>query len=68
MEKYWSNQTKAIEHFEKVISPYFVKLKVEKGYPKEQMSLVIMDTFKRQDNDKMKNFCAKNSCKFVIIP
>ena len=32
------------------------------------MSLVIMDTFKGQDNDEMRNFCAKNPCEIVIIP
>ena len=32
------------------------------------MSLVITDTFKGQDNDEMRNFCAKNPCEIVIIP
>ena len=32
------------------------------------MSLLIMDTFKGQDNDEMRKFCAKNSCEIVIIP
>ena len=32
------------------------------------MSLVMMDTFKRQDNDEIRKFCAKNSCEIVIIP
>ena len=32
------------------------------------MSLIIMDTFKGQDNDKMRKFCAKNSCEIVSIP
>ena len=40
---------------------------MDKGYPKEQMSFVIMDTSKGQNNDKMRNFCAKNSCEIVII-
>ena len=68
MENHWLNQTRAIEYFEKVIFPYLEKIKVQKGYPKEQMSLVIMDTFKGQDNDKMRKFCAKNSRESVIIP
>ena len=45
-ENHCSNQAKAIEHFEKAIFPYLEKIKVQKRYPKEQMSLVIMDTFK----------------------
>ena len=47
---------------------YFEKIKVLKGYPKEQMSLVIMVTFKGQDNDEMRKFCAKAFCEFVIVP
>ena len=42
--------------------------KVQMGYCKEQMSLVIMDTCKGQDNDEMRKFCAKNSCEIAIIP
>ena len=68
MENRWSNQTKAIEHFEKVVLPFLQKIKVENGYPKEQMSLIIMDTFKEQDNDEMRKSCAKNSREIVIIP
>ena len=41
---------------------------MQKGYPKEQISLVIMDTFKGQDNDKMRKLCAEDSCEIVIIP
>ena len=32
------------------------------------MSLVIIDTFKGQDNDEMRKFSAKSSCGIVIIP
>ena len=32
------------------------------------MSPVMMDTFKRQDNDEIRKFCAKNSSEIVIIP
>ena len=65
---HWSNQTKAIEYFEKVIFPNMEKIKVQKGYPKRQMLLVTMDTFKGQDNDEMRKICAKNSCEIVIVP
>ena len=44
------------------------KIEVQKGYPKDQRSLVIMDTFKGQDNDEIRKFCAKSSCEIVIIP
>ena len=47
-KNHWSNMEKAVEHFEKVIFPFFQKTKEEYNYPKEQMSLVVMDTFKGQ--------------------
>ena len=50
---------KAVEHFEKVIFPFFQKTKEEYNYQKEQMSLVIMDTFKGQDNNVLKELCEK---------
>ena len=37
-------------------------------YPKEQMSLIIMDTFKGQDNDIVLNLCKKHFCQVVIVP
>ena len=39
---------------------------MQKGYPKEQMSLVIMDTFK--DNDEMRKLWTKTSCEIIIVP
>ena len=63
-----SNRKKAIEHFEEITFSYLEKIKVQNGYPKEQMSLIIMDTFKEQDNDEMRKSCAKNSREIVIIP
>ena len=50
-DNHWSNTEKSIELFEKVIFPYLKQAKVSLKYPKEQMSLIIMDTFKVQDND-----------------
>ena len=42
--------------------------KRSKSYPLEQHSLIIMDTFKGQDNDTLKKLCAENNCDVVIIP
>ena len=50
-DNHWSNTEKSIELFEKVIFPYLKQAKASLKYPKEQMSLIIMDTFKVQDND-----------------
>ena len=52
---YWSNTEKSVELFQKVIFPYLKNVKLSNKYPKEQMSLIIMDTFKGQDNDIVLN-------------
>ena len=43
---HWSYTEKSVELFQKIIFPYFKTVKSSKKYPKEQMSLIIMDTFK----------------------
>ena len=62
-DNYWSNMEKSIELFEKVIFPYLKQAKVSLKYPKEQLSLIIMNTFKGQDNDVFlayaKSICAR---------
>ena len=60
-KNHWSNQVKVTEHFEKVIFPFLDQIKERMGYPKEQMSLVIMDTFKGQDNDELRELCMSNN-------
>ena len=67
-ENHWSNTEKSIEFFEEIIFPYLEKVKIENGYPEEQHSLVIMDTFKGQDNDTLKELCSENNCEVVIVP
>ena len=67
-ENHWSNTDKSLEFFDEIIFPYFEKKKEENGLHKEQHSLVIMDTFKGQDNDILKEFCSKNKCELVIVP
>ena len=32
-------------------------VKRENGYPEEQYAVIIMDTFKGQDNDRLKELC-----------
>ena len=59
---------KVADHFEKVIFPFFQKTKEMYNYPKEQMSLVITDTFKGEDNNVLKELCEKNFCEVVIVP
>ena len=47
--------------------PYLRAKKIELGYPQEQISLIIMDTFKGQDNEMIKFFCFENNCELVIV-
>ena len=48
-ENHWSNQTKSVEHFEKVIFSYLEKIKVQKGYPKEQMLSCLLSWIRLKD-------------------
>ena len=67
-DNHWSNTEKSIELFEKVIFPYLKQAKAIFKYPKEQMSLIIMDTFKGQDKDVILDLCENHMCKVVIAP
>ena len=66
-KNYWLNQLKATKHFEKVIFPYLYQIIENMIFPKDQMLLVIMDTFKGQGNDDLRELCANNNCEIVII-
>ena len=52
---------KAVEHFEKVIFPFFQKTKEVYNYPKEQMSLLSWTLLREE-------LCEKNFCEVVIVP
>ena len=67
-ENHWSNTEKSVQFFNEIIFPYLENIKHEKGYPSEQFSLIIMDTFKGQDNDTLKDLCRENNCAVVIVP
>ena len=43
-------------------------VKRENGYPEEQYALIIMDSFKGQDNDRLREIFSENYCEVVIIP
>ena len=43
-------------------------LKRENGYPEEQYALIIMDTFKGQENDRLRKLCAESHCEVAIVP
>ena len=54
--------------FKKVVFSHFKNVRQTKGYPDEQISLVIMDTFKGQDNEQVGKLCCENNCVVVIVP
>ena len=64
-KNHWSNTEKFIELFDEIIFPYLQQVNEEKRLPQKQHSLVIMDTFKKQDNSIVKESCSKNR-KIVI--
>ena len=43
-------------------------VKKENGYPEEHYALIIMDTFKGQDNDRLRELCSENYCEVIIFP
>ena len=52
-KNHWSNTEKSLSFSNKIVFPHFKNVQKVKGYPDEQMSLMIMDTFKGQDNNKV---------------
>ena len=67
-ENHLSNTENSVEFFEQIIFPYLKMVKRENGYPEDQYLLIIMDTFKGQDNDRLTELCSENYCEVVIVP
>ena len=65
---HWSNTEKSLSFFKKIVLPYFKNVRKVKGYPDEQMSLIIMDTFKGQGNDEVAKLCRSNNCALIVVP
>ena len=66
-ENHWSNTEKSLSFFNKIVFPHFKNVRKAKGYPDEQMRL-IMDTFKGQGSDEVAKLCRKNNCDLIIVP
>ena len=65
---HWYNLEKCEYLLKVIILSHLSTKKKGLGYPKEQQSLIIMDTFKGQDNEGMKRLYLKNNCELVIVP
>ena len=63
-----SNTEISIEFFEQIIVPYLKMVKKENRYPEEHYALIIMDTFRGQDNNRLRELCSENYCEVVIAP
>ena len=66
-ENHRSNTGKSIEFFEQIIFPYLKMVKRENGYPEDQYAFIIMDSFKGQDNDRLRELCSENYCEDVTV-
>ena len=64
----WLNTTKSIEFFEQIILLYLNNFKKILSYPKEQTSLIIMDTLKGQENKVIMGLCNEIFCNVAMIP
>ena len=67
-ENHWSDTERPVKFFKEIIFHYLEETKRNKSYPLEQYALIIMATFKGQDNDTLKKLCAENNCDVVIEP
>ena len=67
-ENHWSNTEKSVSFFKKIVFPYFKNVRKAKGYPDEQMSLIIIDTFKGQGNDEAAKLCRRNNYALIVVP
>ena len=52
--------------FKKVIFPYLDQIKEKMVHPKEQMSLVVKDTFNGRDNNDLREPSARNNREIVV--
>ena len=67
-ENHWSNTEKSDEFFKEICFLYLEDTKRSNSYPLEEHALIVMDTFKGQDNDTLKKLCAEKNCDVVIVP
>ena len=67
-ENHCSNKAKSLEFVKEIFFPYLEDTKQSKSYPLEQHALIIVDTFKGQDNNTLEKLCAERNSDIVIVP
>ena len=55
-------------YLKKLYCHIYERKRLRLRYPQEQFSLIIIDTFKSQDNEEFKSLCLENNCELVIVP
>ena len=65
---HWSNEEKAMQHFQKIILPYVNRKKKELCLPSTQKSLLIFDVFKGQTTEAVQTLMESNHCVFIFVP
>ena len=63
-----SNTKKSVEFFEEITFLFLKNIKRDKCYALKQHSLIIIDTFKGQDNNTLRELWGKNNCDIMIVP
>ena len=66
--KHWSNETETLRLIEKVINPYVVNTRAKLGLPVSQKALLILDAFKGQITDAVKEKLHLLSIEMVQVP
>ena len=66
--KHWSNESETLRLIEDVLVPYIAKIKEEKSLPESQKSLLLLDAFKAQSTQKLKDALATHNIELVMVP
>lgn len=62
------NFEKCVDFFKKIVLQCLRAKNAELGYPEDEFSIIIMNTFKGQDNEDIKSLYLENNCELVIVP
>ena len=64
----WNCEESAIEHLEKVVSPYLSTKRQCLKLSDDQNTLLLSDFFKGQSTERVKGVMLENHCKIVFMP
>ena len=64
----WSNESKAIQHLEKIVFPYVEKKKKELNFPLDQKAMLIFYVFKGHVTVNVTSIIEENNCVMIYVP